>query len=269
MYLTDGEDDGTRTLVLQLEDTSLRDVFVRLCLDIVAAAGHAPSERDAVKSFIARTWRWHHLLRGGGDARLSQEEQKGLIGELIVLGTLLLPIREIEDAVSTWRGPLAAPKDFEIGRTCVEAKARRGAATPYVAISSEHQLDLAGIDTLYLHVAELSEEQSTQKSALTLTEYATRTREAIEARTPQAVERFEMLLSATGFRWEDDYSDMRWKEGAHHVFRVDRDFPAITTGACPPGVSHVRYSVDLSDCESHRVEMATLIADLSGNTDGA
>ena len=31
---------------------------------------------------------------------------------------------------------------------------------------------------------------------------------------------FETLLSAAGFRWEDDYSDFRWLEGPSHAYTV-------------------------------------------------
>jgi hypothetical protein len=200
--------------------------------------------------------------------RLSAEEQKGLIGELVVLETLVLPSPAISDAVSTWRGPLGAPKDFEIGRICIEAKARRGAATPYIAISSEHQLDRAGVDLLFLHVSELAQEQSTAKDSVTLTDVVLRTRAAVAVRDWSAVEPFEGKLAATGFRWEDDYSDVRWAEGAHHLFLVDADFPAITAASCPSGVSNVRYSLGLMECEPHRVAREAVTAALAGAKDG-
>ena len=264
MGLTEAEDLGGRMLVLRLVDSAQRDIFYQLCLDIVGSAAKATSEREAVSLFLARTWRWHHLLRGGSNGRLMIEEQKGLIGELIVLETLILPHLAVLDAVSTWRGPLGAPKDFEIGRVCIEAKARRGAATPYVAISSEHQLDVSGIDTLFLHVAELDQEQSTEKEAFTLTDIARRCRNAVASRDSGAVESFEALLTSTGFRWEDDYTDTRWTQGRHHLFRVDGAFPAITAASRPHGVSNVRYSLSLTECEPYRVKEDSVTAALSG-----
>jgi len=268
MGLTDGEEIGARMLVLRLVESAHRDIFYRLCLDIVASAGNATTEHEAVNLFLARTWRWHHLLRGGGDGRLTTEEQKGLIGELIVLETLILPNLTVLDAVSTWRGPLGAPKDFEIGRVCIEAKARRGAATPYVAISSEYQLDVSGIDTLFLYVAELDQEQSAAKEGFTLTDIARRCRDTISSRDSGAVERFEALLTSTGFRWEDDYADTRWTQGRHHVYRIDGNFPAITAASCPAGISNVRYSLSLSECEPCRVKEDAISAALSGDADG-
>ena len=268
MFVTEGAGEGVRTLVLQLTDSAERAIFRRLCLDIVEATGGAPSEREAVNSFVAQTWRWHHLLRGGGSARLDPDEQRGLIGELIVLETVILPTTGVVHPVSTWRGPLGAPKDFEIGRICIEAKARRGAATPYVSISSEHQLDRRGLDQLFLYVSDVTEDQSVGLGGLTLTEIVARIRTAVAARDGGALEAFDDLLTAAGFRGDDDYSDVRWAEGEHRVFRVEGDFPALTAAACPAGVSNVRYSLDLAQCEPHRVTAEVMVAALSGAADG-
>ena len=263
--LSDGEESTTRMLVLRLVDNSHRDIFQRLCLDLVTAAERATTEAEAMSITLGRTWRWHHLLRGGGDGRLDPEEQKGLIGELLVFERLLLPELSPSDAVASWHGPVGAPKDFEVGRLCIEAKARRGAATPYVAISSEHQLDVSGVDLLFLHVAELDQELAPEKAGQTLTQIAERCRGAIADRDRSALEPFEELLEATGFRWEDDYSDFRWVEGHHQLFRVGDHFPALSASSCPVGVSYVRYSLSLIACQPHRCGVADLQRALRGN----
>ena len=87
-----------------------------------------------------RTWRWHHLLRGGGSTLCYRlEEQKGLLGELLVLERPFCCLTSgASTAVAAWRGPLGSPKDFEIGRVAIEVKARRGGAIArHVAITSE------------------------------------------------------------------------------------------------------------------------------------
>jgi len=265
--LTDVDGDRNRTLVLRLLDSAQRDIFHRLCLDIMASAAGAETETDAVAIALARTWRWHHLLRGGGDGRLSPEEQKGLIGELLVLDQLLRSL-SARDAVSSWRGPLGAPKDFEVGRLSVEAKARRGAATPYIAISSEHQLDVTGVDTLFLHVAELDQAQSDAPGGFTLSEIARRLHSAIGITDQLAADLFETLLSAAGFDWEDDYSDVKWIQGPDRLYRVGDGFPCITPASFPGGVLNVRYSVSLFECEPFRVPVDVLAATLEGASHG-
>lgn len=260
----DGNRDSDRMLVLKLLDSAHRDIFHRLCGDIVAGSSHAASEREAVETALARTWRWHHLLRGGSDGRLSPEEQKGLIGELLVMEHCLLPRISAFDAVSAWRGPLGAPKDFEIGRVCIEAKARRGAATPYVAINSEHQLDNSGTDELFLHVVELDHAPSDTNEGFTVSDVARRIRSQIAEADDGAAIALDDMLSAAGFRWEDDYSDSNWIEGSSRLYRVDDEFPRITALTIMSGVSNVKYSIYLTACEPFHIDDNVLVSALEG-----
>ena len=250
---TQPDQHGACILFLKLLDPAQREVFYRLCSDIVNVTSNAKTEPEAVSLFLARTWRWHHLLRGGLDQKLTKEEQKGLIGELIVIEKLLLPNISPCDAISAWTGPLGAPKDFEIGRLCIEAKARRGAATPFVAISSEHQLDTSGVDALYLHVVELDGAIGESNGAFTVTLIAGRVRDKIAMDDVDAAYLFERLLMSSGFRWEDDYHDSRWIEGASILFEVRDTFPRITSTTVPSGVSNVKYSIALKDCIAFRI----------------
>ena len=118
------EDGVGCRVIIRLTDREQREVFHRFCTDVVEATRLAQSEEEAIGRFLTRTWRWHRLLRSGRDGRLSDEEQKGLIGELRLLETHLLPEISAGDAVEGWVGPTGAPKDFQIGPVCVEAKAR-------------------------------------------------------------------------------------------------------------------------------------------------
>lgn len=237
-----------RVLVFKLLENAHRDIFERLCRDIVASASGAASEPEALALTLARTWRWHHLLRGGLDGKLSPEEQKGLAGELLVIERFLLQCLSPAEALNAWRGPLGSPKDFEIGRLCVEAKARRGAATPQVAISSADQLDIAGVDELYLHVVELDQAPAGTAQSFTLTELAARVRDRMLRTDPGISDVLDRLLVSAGFDWLDDYSDSRWVEGASRLFRVAEGFPRISASLLPSGIDNVRYSISLQDC---------------------
>lgn len=264
----DGNRDGDQTLVWKLLDSAHRDIFHTLCEDIVASASRATTEREAVDVALARTWRWYHLLRGGTDGRLSHEEQKGLIGELLVIENDLLPRISVGDTVAAWRGPLGAPKDFEIGRICVEAKARRGAATPYIAISSENQLDETGTDILFLRVVDLDQAPSDAGHGFSLSDIANRIRSAVSALDERAGIAFEDLLSAAGFQRDDDYSDSRWVTGAIRLYRVRGGFPRITAQSASPGVTNVKYTISLTACEPFRVEDDALQSALEGKHNG-
>ncbi len=251
-------------LVLRLLDDESREIFHRLCLDIVSAVGKAQSEREAIERFLGRTLRWHRLLRSGRDDRLSDEEQRGLLGELKVLRNVLFPILGVRDAVGSWTGPLGTPKDFEIGRVCIEVKARRGASVPSVSISSEHQLDTTGVDALFLCVLEITETSKDDRDAVTITDVVRQLRREVEVQDLRTTELFEERLSAVGFEWTDDYSDKWWSVGREHVFDVKEDFPRITSSSCPVGVQDLRYAISLSVCEPFRTDMSNLGSRISG-----
>ena len=258
-------DTDTRDLlVIRLTDSEQRELFHRLCLDIIAATELAQNEEEAVARFLARTWRWHRLLRGGRDGRLDDDEQKGLLGELSVLKNHLFPAVGIDRSVRCWTGPLDAPKDFEIGRIAIEAKARRGAAAPYVAISSEHQLDGAGVDALFLVVLEVSSAIGEAAGAVTVTDAVQGVQQTIAVSAPAVAELFDERLAAIGFDPHDDYSDRRWVMGAEHIFEVRDPFPCITRSMFPSGVTNVRYSIGLPECEAFRVDSTMLARAISG-----
>lgn len=256
--------DDRPAIVFRLQDSQQKDLFVQLCNDIIAAAGRGTDETEAVALAVARTWRWHHLLRDGGDSRLSVQEQKGLIGELTVLRDVLFPVMSKSDAVNAWMGPTGAPKDFEIGTLCIEAKARRGSATPYVAISSEFQLDLTGCNELFLHVTDVALEPLEGGVGRTLDELVADVVQLVSSDSPLAAQKLEQLTAAVGYRLEDDYSDNRWSVGEIRVFHVTDDFPRIGGMQLPTGISSVRYSLALGDCEPFAIEAGDLRTAVGG-----
>lgn len=241
---------GRKSLALRLVESSQRDIFLKLAEDIVAVAENASSESDAITVALARTWRWHHLLKGGTSSKLSDEEQKGLLGELLVLDRHLLTKLSPAAAVSCWTGPFGAPKDFEVGRLAIESKARRGAATPFIKISSEHQLDGSGCDDLFLHVVELDRLPADGEAdqAISITRLVARMRAKLESADRIATDAFEACLSAAGLRPEDDYEEDLWIEGRSRLFEVVEGFPRITAQVAGAGIRGVQYSIDLFAC---------------------
>jgi hypothetical protein len=258
------EPGGTAALVLRLLDGAQRDIFHRLCLDIMQAAASATTERQAVSLTISRTWRWHHLLRGGSSDLLTAEEQKGLIGELLVLETVFIQSITTIDAVGAWIGPTGSPKDFEVGQVCVEVKARRAGANQRISISSESQLDSTGLKHLFLHVVDLTETHAADQAGLTVSDHAFSVGELILATDPGASALFEARLHAAGFQWEHDYSGFRWTQGDQHTFLVTEGFPRVTTASIPSGVSHVTYSVSLPECLPFLTDLETVRTSLLG-----
>ena len=78
------DQDGKQAFVLVLRKSDDRELFLRLCEDIVDSCRGLDGDAAFLSATIRRAWKWHSLLRGASASRLGpQEEQQGLIGELI------------------------------------------------------------------------------------------------------------------------------------------------------------------------------------------
>ena len=262
------EDGLGERVVIRLTDDEQRELFHRFCVDIVEATRVARSAEEATERLLARTWRWHRLLRSGRDGRLSDDEQKGLIGELRVIERYLLGVIGAREAVEGWAGPLGSPKDFQFGLVGVEAKARSPQRSE-VGISSIHQLDSPGANRLFLSVTEVARALDESATAVAITGIANRVRTAIAGMDMSAMVIFEERLAATGFDWEDDYSDKRWTIGDEALYEVADGFPGITPSMVPAGIDDVRYTISLSACESFRVDTTKLAEAFAGERDGS
>ena len=255
MQIVDQEarpDEGP-ALILRLLDSGLRDIFYRLCLDIIGNASREKTEPQAVATAVARTWRWHHLLRGGGSGLLTIEEQQGLIGEMLVLERYFLAAVPSKLAVGAWRGPLGAPQDFVLGKMAIESKARGASDATQIAINSEYQLDDRALNVLFIHLCVFHSAPGEDDRGFTVTDVACRIKERLLRHDSGSAEQYEALLTAAGFRYEDDYSETRWTGGERGIYRVTGAFPRLTPATMPVGVAHVKYVLSLAACGSFLV----------------
>lgn len=261
---------GTRQLLaFKLTDPSHRDVFHRLCLDIVESTRASETEQAAVDQAVARTWRWHHLLRGGSANLLSAEEQQGLIGELLTLGTLVGLGMPVGAVLTAWRGPLNGAIDFDFGQSAIEVKTLRGASATFVQISNERQLDSGGHRHLFLVTVRLDRASVPTDDGFTVTELVERTHDLVASADGSTLSQFDDLIQATGFRWEDDYAEFRWLDLGLDAFRVSDDFPRIEFRELRPWVSEVGYAIGLQGCQPYRLETAAMVATIKGADDDA
>lgn len=241
---------GRNALIIVLKDLEQRELFGSLCDDIVRAGERATDNFDALSFSIRRTMRWYHLLRGGKSGALTLEEQRGLLGELQFLAHLSGIIGP-RAAVEAWRGPSGSSKDFEMDGCLVEVKAKRGAAKPFVQISSADQLSSVEGCRVFLQVAAI--DAAVKPNGMTLTDYVSALEKVFADANPESYSLWEQAIQASGFDFNDDYSERRWTVGEIKHFEVLQGFPRIANPV-PEGVSSVRYSISLDSCTPFLVE---------------
>lgn len=235
---------GGPILYIRLKDNAQLELFETLCRDVMAAGELAETEAEALERAIGRTFRWHYLLRGGKLEVLSEEAQKGLVGEIEVLKLLIATIGA-KPALTAWTGPSGAPKDFELKTDCIEVKARRGASQPFVKITNEHQL--ADVPDRRLWLAVLAVDKVQPPHGMTLTEYVSEVTELLERTEPSAIMDWDLHLADVGYDALHDYSAWRWIVSAPDFHAVTEGFPRIAAPV-PLGLSSVSYALALSAC---------------------
>ena len=230
--------------ILALRHQDAADLFAQLCRNIMAVAAECPDEAAALSAAICRAWAWHSLLRSGGSGRLSETEQQGLFGELLMLRRLIRRCGAAT-ALAAWRGPLDEPKDFHLGELAIEVKTRRGGRHS-VEITSADQLDPAGVPRLILAASHLAPAGPETPGALSLDAIVSDLRGELAA-TP-AAEQFDALLAAAGWSADGHYNAPHWLALDTELYLVGADFPCVAASALPTGIDQVRYRLALDAC---------------------
>ena len=230
--------DGRFNLTLSLLSENETAVFVEMCRDLLAATEDARDESEALKKFWQRYKHWQNLFAAAKNDLLSEEQQRGLIGELLFLRGQIINGRPLKEAVAGWTGALKEHQDFSYSETWYEIKTVMEQADK-VRIQSLEQLSLERIGELVIYrLAKTAGEGFTLNSLVN--ELETLLRE-----NSSAAQRFEVLLFQTGYVGREEYDEQSYRLAESMNFTVDENFPRLTKNNLPPAIIEASYSLNL------------------------
>jgi hypothetical protein len=256
------EDTEPDLVRIRLTSTARADasLFAEVANDVATTLSADPGA-GAAKRVLNRVVSWQNFFATRRDD-FSLELAAGLFSELHVLREAFLPALGAGRAVAAWCGPEPAVQDFQVAALALEVKSFRGTGPGRLLISSERQLDLAGVESLFVAYLRLDQRQDGKGS--TLLESINRVREALAESAP-ALHLFEQRLLSYG--WVDSFAEYRTERydvRAGEAFRVTEAFPRIIPASLPNGVGGVSYSVDRSAIEAFLVPWEDLAEMLKG-----
>lgn len=195
--------------------------------------------------------RWKSFFKRGGFKKLTDEQQRGLFGELFLINQWIeLNPGQPPLLINSWNGPTKGRIDFATQRSGIEIKTTLDRLSKTIRISNEKQLQTTdAVENIYLYVCylELSKTHGT-----TLDELVEKVRERLYSFSQGLVLKFDELLHDLGYK-AGEYGEIKINVTDEEAYKVRDDFPQIQVKALALGISHVSYNVDLSHCDSFRI----------------
>ena len=231
---------GRKTLFLDVMciERALDAVFAELADEIVhrVAGGQAPV--DAVDGTISD---FRDLLRNAERPEIPDEKILGLIGELVVLRSL---VSISPQAIEAWTGPYEQRHDFRRREHAIEVKTSSRADATSVSISSCEQLSEPVDGSLILVHLNVERADSGRLSISALVS------EIVASGVPRQA--LGKALTALGCLDPDspEWNRIRYELERISGYRVAPGFPRIAPGqfpggVLPEGVESIAYSIDL------------------------
>ena len=242
--------DGKWILALKLHQRELRALFTQLCNDLIEASRGINPHEDVGAFLLARLARWRRLLEFGNDGLLSEQELRGLIGELVFMCRYAIPMWSPDASIDAWVGPFDAPQDFCFPGLAVEVKTIRPGSSS-VKISSTAQLD-APDGRLLLAVLSLSASTVDDLKAVSVAKMVSDLRQSFE-HSQSATHEFNSRLAAAGYIDNQAYEKICFHVGDIRLFEVRDSFPRLTRRSLPDGVLDARYDIELTACANFEI----------------
>lgn len=239
----EGLGDGHAGIVLILDDAIFEDLFVLLAEDIIAQALNAPTPQRAVSAILNTIDHWRRFLFRCGNALLSEEEIRGLIGELIVLDCLISKYGA-QTAIAGWSGPSGALHDFVLSDCKLEVKTYQGRRGSSIWINDLAQLQPQISPPLYLITVAISQ---VPDEGFSLPEYVNKLKKSV-IQDSTALELFIVKLAESGYLegLAEKYSAKQYLTDNINGYSVGSGFPSILQESVPAEIDKVRYRLRLA-----------------------
>lgn len=233
-----------------LLDNELDEVFALFIENIFESINNLDNESMVINQTLDSIAKWKKLFDKIKSTLLTEEEQKGLIGELLFISESIENEVPKDTIIENWYGPDYYNKDFIINNIGLEIKTTTQ-DRPTLKISSEQQLDKQDLDMLYLIQYNLEESRS---NGFTLPEIINKVR--IEIAVNYILKsKFDEKLIQIGYNDDDSAKyDTKYKLIEKHIYDVNKDFPKITKSTLPKGIFNSIYNIETLVLDEFKIE---------------
>lgn len=244
----------SKELNIYLLDNHLKDIFSLFIENILNEISACITEHEAIIEISNVVLKWKKLFDKVNFQGLSDEVQKGLIGELLTLNSLIHEKYPTDSLLESWTGPDFESRDFLFKDIGFEVKFT-SAKKPTLNISSELQLDSQNLSKLYLILYATEKVNDKGFSLNSLIEDV-----RLNLKNNQiSLNTFNEILNKIGYFDTDsvNYTNL-YKLKNRFIFIVNDEFPKIIASDLKTGIFNTTYSIDLSSIEKYIVSTESL-----------
>ena len=236
------------TLRFSLENGDLLEYFCTFCQDLMDSVRVTSDDEAAYQTLRSRYYSWRQLFRPD-NARMTEAEIMGLIGELLFLKNYMIPERGIDVALESWMGPEKTHKDFSDQQDWFEIKTI-SFGKESVRISSVEQLDSDIDGTLVIYELE---KMSPSFDGIKLNQLANNIIASLQSASQREV--FIDKLQLFGFDFSNEYDNLVFALRGEHKYKVDtNNFPRIHRDMLPDAIARVQYDLMLTEIEPFKLD---------------
>lgn len=235
--------DGKYIVRLELKRQDLDDEFIHLSYDLIESSHDFNQEELAVNCFTEKFFKWQLLLDNMKSELLSDNEIKGLIGELIFIKDRIKTEESLK-VLEAWKIHEDAEKDFVFENSWFEIKTV-SSSSDKITISSLEQLDHYNNGEIIINFVDKLERDI--KEAITLPFLIEQIRQSLQ--TSIAIQQFNKKLLYKGYVERIEYQEKFFKFYYMNRYCVNENFPMITRSNVPLNIVAARYDINIKAIE--------------------
>ncbi len=234
--------DNRYSYSFMLLDENFSEQFYRLCFDLIDSSRHCDKSEESYKFVINLFFKWQKMMKVSVNSRLSIEEIKGLIGELMIFNREIKLGMDIKTLINSWQGPEGYYQDFAFENTWYEVKTITKRSEK-LSISSIEQLDIKTNGTLY--TISLDKVDSITDSTITLNSIIQKIKDELKNDLVQ-LDKFTDRLNQIGYCYTKEYDDYIFEISKVKQYNVNEKFPRIRREDIPIEIGKVKYEIIIS-----------------------
>ena len=221
-----------------LADEESAVIFAVFAADLASELTKAGTMEERIRLLMDKVGLWKRFFQKNSGP-LSEEEVRGLIGELEILEKMIAAYG-VDAALDSWKGPANELHDFHHDAFRIEVKTWMNESSPRIFISNPSQIVIDAGWPVFIAAVQIAKDNF---AGLTLSEPVSTLLATMRAPQKRIM---EVLLADVGYLpvHAELYSN-RYLVREAVIYRVADGFPLIDPATLPGGITNLKYALEL------------------------